>query len=92
MPPAKMEKVSEDALSHTAIPENIELTKKLDADLPEVEVGSDQIHQVLVSIIINFEPLFTTKAKGPGLGLAVRKAIIDRHEGNIEVKSEEKSG
>ena len=34
-----------------------------------------------------FDPLFTTKAKGIGLGLAVCKAIIDRHEGNIEVKS-----
>jgi len=35
-----------------------------------------------------FDPLFTTKAKGIGLGLAVCKAIIDRHEGNIEVNSE----
>lgn len=34
-----------------------------------------------------FDPLFTTKAEGIGLGLAVCKAIIDRHEGNIEVKS-----
>ena len=35
-----------------------------------------------------FEPLFTTKAKGIGLGLAACKTIIDRHEGNIEVESE----
>ena len=35
-----------------------------------------------------FDPLFTTKAKGIGLGLAVCKSIIDRHEGNIEVKSQ----
>ena len=34
-----------------------------------------------------FEPLFTTKAKGIGLGLAVCKSIIDRHKGQIEVKS-----
>ncbi len=35
-----------------------------------------------------FDPLFTTKAKGIGLGLAVCKTIIDRHQGQIEVESE----
>ncbi len=34
-----------------------------------------------------FEPLFTTKAKGIGLGLAVSKSIIDRHGGQIEARS-----
>ena len=34
-----------------------------------------------------FEPLYTTKAKGIGLGLAVCKSIIDRHEGQIDVES-----
>lgn len=34
-----------------------------------------------------FDPLFTTRAKGIGLGLAVCKAITDRHQGNIEVES-----
>lgn len=35
-----------------------------------------------------FEPLFTTKTKGIGLGLAVSKRIIAAHEGSIEVASE----
>ena len=126
--PTRIEGVIEDALSRTPIPENIELTKRLDTALPEVEIDPDQIQQVLVNIIINavqampeggkltigareeekslemeiadtgggmpgetmdkiFDPLFTTKAKGIGLGLAVCKSIIDRHEGHIEVRS-----
>jgi len=126
--PTRIGKVIEDAASHTPIPENIELIKKLDAGLPEVEIDPDQIHQVFVNMITNavqampeggkltidtrakggflevevadtgggipeesvdkiFDPLFTTKAEGIGLGLAVCKAIIDRHEGNIEVKN-----
>ena len=39
-----------------------------------------------------FTPLFTTKAKGTGLGLAVCKRIIDAHQGEIKVDSEEGKG
>jgi PAS domain S-box-containing protein len=35
-----------------------------------------------------FSPLFTTKAKGVGLGLAVCQRLIEAHEGSITVKSE----
>ncbi len=127
--PTRIEGVIEDALSYMSVPENIELVKRLDADLPDVEIDAGQVQQVLVNIIMNavqampeggkltigarqrdkfleveisdtgcgisqeaiskiFDPLFTTKAKGIGLGLAVCKAIIERHEGSIEVKSE----
>ncbi|MFW6134767.1 MAG: ATP-binding protein, partial [Elusimicrobiota bacterium] len=39
-----------------------------------------------------FEPLFTTKAKGIGLGTVIAKDIIQKHEGDIKVESKEGAG
>ena len=39
-----------------------------------------------------FDPLFTTKAKGIGMGLAIVSQIVRRHEGTIDVTSKQGEG
>ena len=39
-----------------------------------------------------FNPFFTTKAKGTGLGMAISKKIVEAHEGAIDVLSDPGSG
>ena len=39
-----------------------------------------------------FNPFFTTKQKGSGLGLPIVRKIIDGHEGTVEIESQEGSG
>jgi signal transduction histidine kinase len=39
-----------------------------------------------------FEPYFSTKQAGFGLGLAVTKAVVEEHKGSIEVRSQPQQG
>ena len=48
------------------------------------DTGSGIPDDVLEKI---FEPLFTTKAKGIGLGLSITKDIVEKHGGSVEIHS-----
>ncbi|OPZ14332.1 MAG: Sensor protein ZraS [candidate division BRC1 bacterium ADurb.BinA364] len=39
-----------------------------------------------------FEPLFSTKSFGVGLGLAIVRKIMEQHDGGIDIRSEPKKG
>ncbi len=51
----------------------------------EVEDSGEGVPDEIISRV--FEPLFTTKKKGTGLGLASCKSIIEQHGGIISVKN-----
>jgi two-component system NtrC family sensor kinase len=60
----------------------------------QVEVRDDGVGMPPEVLKNMFEPFFTTKERGRGLGLglAISRQIVERHQGRIEVKSEPGKG
>lgn len=65
--------------------------EKLDGAV-EVEVSDTGVGISDEALGKIFEPYFSTKQAGFGLGLAVTKAIIEEHQGSIEVRSQPQRG
>jgi PAS domain S-box-containing protein len=57
-------------------------------DFVEVKVTDTGDGIASENLIKVFEPLFTTKAKGVGLGLSISKALIEKQGGTLEVESQ----
>lgn len=64
---------------------NIRIIDKKDNVLIEIEDSGQGIPESELPKI--FEPLFTTKQSGTGLGLASCKSIVERHHGAITVRN-----
>jgi len=69
---------------------SIEARIELDSvSLSVIDTGAGMSPETMDKL---FEPLFTTKAKGIGLGLAISKYLVEANEGTIRVESQEGQG
>ncbi len=82
------------ANAYQAMPEGGDLTLHARAEDGEVKitVSDNGVGISEENMERLFEPLFTTKARGIGLGLAVSKKLVEINGGRIEVESEEGAG
>jgi signal transduction histidine kinase len=64
------------------------VTARLDGDGLEVDVADTGVGISPENFARLTEPLFSTKAKGLGLGLAITRAILEKNKGSLRVVSE----
>jgi two-component system sensor histidine kinase HydH len=68
-----------------ASPTGEKITVKIDSIERSVTFVNN-VHENHIDIDKIFEPFYTTKAKGSGLGLSIAKKIVELHNGKIVVK------
>ncbi len=73
-----------------AMPDGGQLTinSKINRKWVETSITDTGIGILEENLTNIFKPLFTTKAKGIGLGLAIIKTLVDGHRGIIQVQSQ----
>ncbi len=80
--------------AYQAMPNGGELTLTARSDSQQVQISITDSGLGMSATVLEkiFEPLFTTKAKGIGLGLAVSKSFMTANNGHITVASVEGQG
>lgn len=68
-----------------AAPDNSDILIKLDSKLKRSEITNEVKSKLTVSSEKLFEPFYTEKSKGTGLGMAVAKKILMLHQGKVNV-------
>lgn len=68
------------------------LSSRKDAELIVIDISDTGIGLTEHDLERLFEPFFSKKKEGTGLGLVICKFLIDRHKGRIKVKSEPGKG
>lgn len=68
----------------------LNISSQFSTDKKYIEIEFIDTGKGIPKVNINklFDPFFSTKSSGTGLGLAVSYGIIEQHQGKIEVKSE----
>lgn len=75
-----------EAMQDSELRELVLTTQRLDGDLVEVSV-SDTGHGIPPEVAASlFQPFFTTKANGMGVGLPISRTIIEAHGGRLWVE------
>ncbi len=94
--PGQLRQVVQNLLSNAAQALNgegqITVEAKRGKDCSEIEVRDNGCGVAAEHRDRLFEPLFTTKAKGTGLGLTICREIIERHGGSIELVDRDEPG
>jgi signal transduction histidine kinase len=67
---------------------SLTLTARADSDQVAVDVTDTGVGIPAENLAHVMEPLYSTKARGLGLGLAIARAILDKNKGTLRVASE----